>query len=298
MALRLEPGETLSAGIERVAREEIERARGALLLEADPEAGVLEARKSLKKVRAILRLSRAALGKRRFRVENRRYRDLARRLADQRMGAVRVATLNRLAAELDGQAPQRVLRASRRRLVSHRRRHDDAAIRAEVAAALEASRPGIGKRISRRGFDAVRPGLLRTYRKGRKGLREAIERPSAAAFHDWRKRVKDLWYQMRLFAPANPLLLEPLADEIHRLSDALGNAHDLDLLESALELEATTDPFFDPEGLLRAVRDARVMQRAVALELGSRLYAERPKSFVDWLESHWRDWREAEPAVG
>jgi CHAD domain-containing protein len=182
--------------------------------------------------------------------------------------------------------------------VPHRRRHDDAAIRAEVASALKASRPGIGEWISLEGFDAVRPGLLRTYRQGRKALREAIECPSAAAFHDWRKRVKDLWYQMRLFAPAYPLLLEPLADEIHRLSDALGDAHDLDLLESALELEGTTDPFFDPEGLLGAVRDARAIRRAEALELGSRLYAEGPKSFVGRLESFWRDWREAEPVVG
>ena len=100
MGLRLEPNETLSAGIDRVAREEIERARGSLLLEADPEAGVLEARKSLKKVRAILRLSRESLGKHRFRVENRRYRDLARRLAAQRVGTVRIAALNALGAEL------------------------------------------------------------------------------------------------------------------------------------------------------------------------------------------------------
>lgn len=298
MALRLEPGETLSAGLERVAREEIERARGSLLLEGDPEAGVLEARKSLKKVRAILRLSRGSLGRRRFRVENGRYRDLARRLADQRIGAVRVATLNALAAELDGHAPQRVLQASRRRLVPLRRRHDDAAVRAEVAAALGTTRPGIAKRISRGGFDAVGPGLLRTYRKGRKGLREAIERPTPAAFHDWRKRVKDLWYQMRLLAPACPVVLEPLADEIHRLSDALGDAHDLDLLESALELEATTDPFFDPGALLVALRDARAMRRAEALDLGSRLYAEGPKAFVARLESYWRAWRETEPAVG
>ena len=183
MALRLEPHETLSAGIDRVTREEIQRARGSLLGAADPEAGVLEARKSLKKVRAVLRLSRASLGKHRFRVENRRYRDLARRLADQRVGAVRIAALNALAAELDGQAPKRLLRASRRRLVPLRRRHDDAVIRAEVAAALETTLPGITKRSSRQGFGGIRPGLLRTYRRGREGLREAIERPTPAAFH-------------------------------------------------------------------------------------------------------------------
>jgi CHAD domain-containing protein len=298
MALRLKSGETLAAGLDRAAAEEIERARTALLTGCDPEAEVLEARKSFKKVRAILRLSRESLGERRFRLENRRYRDLARRLADQRMGAVWVATLNALAAQLDGQAPHRVLRASRRRLIPLRRRHDDGAIRAEVAAALATARPGLEEPLSGGGFDAVRAGLLRTYRKGRKGLREASECPSAAAFHEWRKRVKDLWYQIRLFASANPAQLDPLADEIHRLSAALGHVHDLDLLECALELEATTDPFFHPSALLAALRDSRAPRRAAALDLGSRLYTEKPDAFVARVESYWRGWREAKPAVG
>ena len=73
---------------------------GELLVEVaptEPEAGVLEARKSLKKVRAILRLTRKPLGKRRFRDENRRYRDLARQLSAQRAGVVRVKALDQLA---------------------------------------------------------------------------------------------------------------------------------------------------------------------------------------------------------
>ena len=298
MAYKIEASETLAAGLERAASEELQRAREALVAESDPEAGVHEARKGLKKLRAILRLSRKPLGKRRFKVRNRYYRDLARRLAEQRAGVVRVETLEMIAEGLDGDAPQRLLQASRRRLVPRRRRPGDAAIRADVGAALTASRPAIEVRIARAGFDAVRPGLLRTYRKGRKGWREAADRPSAAAFHEWRKRVKDLWYLIRLFGPAYPALLEPLADEIHRLSSALGEGHDLDLLESALEIEARTDPLFDPTALLAPIREAREAKRAAAIELGSRLYAEEPDAFVSRIESYWRAWRESEPAAG
>jgi CHAD domain-containing protein len=293
--LRFEPGESLAAGLERSAVEELDRARTSLLAAGDPEAGVLEARKSLKKVRAILRLSRESLGKRRFREESHRYRDLSRRLSEQRQGAVRVATLNRLAAELDGQAPQRVIQASRRRLVPLRRRHDDATIRSEVAAALAAARPGIGERIGEAGFEAVRPGLLRAYKRGRKGWRRAAERPSPAAFHEWRKRVKDLWYQVRLFAPAYPSVLDPLATEIHRLSDALGDGHDLDLLEAALELESGADPYFDPAPLLGPVREARDRMRAEALDMGTRLYAEDADAFVSRIASYWRTWNGTDP---
>lgn len=292
MAFRLEAGETIGAGLGRTAVEEIRRAREALLTDADPEAGVLEARKSLKKVRAILRLSREPLGRRRFLAENRRFRDLGRRLAEQRAGAVRVETLDGLIARLDGQGPVRVQQASRRRVVPLRRRHDDAAVRAEVAAALGEARPGIEDAICSLGFEAVRPGLIRTYRKGRKRMREALEEPSAAAFHEWRKRVKDLWYQVRLFAGAWPETLGTLADELHLLSDHLGDGHNLDLLESALRDEARTDPLFDPSPLFAALDEARAAERAAAIDFGLRLYAEDPDGFVARVEAYWWTWRD------
>jgi CHAD domain-containing protein len=297
MTFRLEAEETLAIGLGRAAAEEIRRARGALLAEADPEAGVLEARKSLKKVRAILRLSRAPLGKRRFRAANHWYRDLTRRLAEQRAGAVRVETLEGLAGGLNGQAPMRVLRASRRRLVPRRRRYDDATVRADVAEALAEARPGI-EALPIQGFDAVRPGITRTYRKGQKRMREAIERPSAAAFHDWRKRVKDLWYQIRLVGHAWPEPLGSLADELHLLSDHLGDGHDLDLLESALQDEARSDPLFDPSPLLPALDEERAAKRAAAIDLGRRLYAEDPEGFAARVEAYWQTWRETERPAG
>jgi CHAD domain-containing protein len=297
MTFRLEAEETLATGLGRAAAEEIRRARGALAAEADPEAGVLEARKSLKKVRAVLRLSRAPLGKRRFRATNHWYRDLTRQLAEQRAGAVRVETLEGLAEGLNGQAPIRVLQASRRRLVPRRRRFDDATVRAEVAEALAEAWPGI-EALPLEGFEAVRPGLTRTYRKGQKWMRKAIEKPSAAAFHNWRKRVKDLWYQIRLFGNAWPESLGSLADELHLLSDHLGDGHDLDLLESALQDEARSDPLFDPSPLLPALDEERAAKRAAAIDLGRRLYAEDPEGFAARVEAYWQTWREAEKSSG
>jgi len=297
MTFRLEAEEALATGLGRAAAEEIRRARGALLAQADPEGGVLEARKSLKKVRAILRLSRAPLGKRRFRAENHRYRDLTRRLAEQRAGAVRVQTLDGLAEGLNGRAPMRVLQASRRRLVPRRRRYDDATVRADVAETLAEARPGI-EALPFEGFKAVRPGLTRTYRKGQKRMHKAIERPSTAAFHDWRKRVKDLWYQIRLFGHAWPETLGSLADELHLLSDRLGDGHDLDLLESALKDEARSDSLFDPSPLLPAIDEVRAAKRDAAIVLGRRLYAEDPEGFAARVEAYWRTWREAERPAG
>ena len=293
MAFQLEAGETLADGLGRIAAEEIERARVSLQAPTDTESGVLEARKSLKKVRAILRLTRKPLGKRRFRDENRRYRDLARRLSEQRAGAVRVKALDQLALSMDGDAPMQELQASRRRLIPRRRRYEDASVREEVARALAEAPPGIDT-LALEGFEAVRPGLTRTYRRGRKRMREAIERPSAAAFHDWRKRVKDLWYHMRVFGPAWPEIFGPIANELHLLSRYLGDSHDLDLLEIALEEEAQADPLFDPSLLVSFLAAARAAKRAAAIELGQRLYAEDPAAFAERVEAHWQSWHLAQ----
>lgn len=292
MVFRLEEGESIGAGLGRVATEETDQARVALLSQVVPEAGVLEARKSFKKVRAILRLSRGALGKRRFRSENVRFRDLGRRLAPQRAAAARFETLSRL--ETDGAPPDRVLLAARRRLATRRRRHDDAAVRAEVAWALTAE--GLGLEAVEE-FAAVRSGLARTYRRGCERMRIAIEAPSAEAFHEWRKRVKDLWYQVRLLRNAWPETLDSLADELHRLSRHLGAAHDLDLLEAALREEARLDPHFDPAPLIVRLAEARAPERDAALELGRRLYVEDPDGFVTRIEEYWHAWHESKTPV-
>ena len=48
--------------------------------------------------------------------------------------------------------------------------------------------------------------------------------------HEWRKRVKDLWYHCLLLQDAWKPVMSALADEAHELSDRLGDDHDLAVL--------------------------------------------------------------------
>jgi len=47
------------------------------------------------------------------------------------------------------------------------------------------------------GWSAVAPGVECSYRSGRKALVTIRRDPADESFHEWRKRVKDLWYQVR-----------------------------------------------------------------------------------------------------
>ena len=93
LAFRIEAGEPLPDGIRRIVSEQIDTARtahaGGGPSEEDP---VHEARKSCKKIRAILRLVRDHIGSDVYASENRIFRDIGRALSSARDGTVLLET--------------------------------------------------------------------------------------------------------------------------------------------------------------------------------------------------------------
>jgi hypothetical protein len=106
--------------------------------------------------------------------------------------------------------------------------------------------------------------------------------------HEWRKRSKDLWYHLRIVSTAWPEVLESVADQAHKLSDLLGDHHDLAVLaEDAAGRPASLMDGAQPR-LIAAIRKRQKKLLADALTLGTRLYAERPKAFGDRIDAYWR----------
>ena len=66
----------------------------------------------------------------------------------------------------------------------------------------------------------VEPGLSRTYRDGRGALKRRPADASAENVHEWRKRAKDLWYQLRIIHDAWPELLGATVEQAHQLDRA------------------------------------------------------------------------------
>src|SRR5918997_4732474 len=117
---RLSPGEPLPDEIRRVARGRIDHALDELRGKSDStrEEAVHEARKDMKKLRALLRLVRGDLGDRVYRRENQCFRDTARELSGMRDADVMLATLGDLEARY-GELPGAAGRL-RQALVAHR----------------------------------------------------------------------------------------------------------------------------------------------------------------------------------
>jgi CHAD domain-containing protein len=301
-AYRLLAGEPVSAGIKRVITARVDDAVGQLRGEAgtDPAEAIHEARKDIKKIRSALRLVREAIGDDTWRLENDHYRDSARKLSDFRDAEILVEALDGLAERFGPGTRERCARLRQELDRENRAAHEDRAMEramATAAAELEQGRPRIDSLpIDGDGWDPLAPGIHRSYRRGRRRLRDVEEEASVSNLHELRKRVKDLWYQLRLIRDADSEMIGPLADHAHDLSDHLGDDHDLALLREQVQRRAATfaDPA-DQRHLLEQIDQRRGELQFAALSLGRRIYAEKPKKFTKRLESRWEAWREREP---
>lgn len=249
------------------------------------DEAIHEARKALKKSRAVLRMAREALGPR-FGPANALLRDVARLLSAERDAAAlmeAVAELRQVAGERQRAALDMVQEELRQRRGRLRPSDTGEALRALA----RAQREFMNLRLAGEGFRILAPGLGRTYRSGRKGMVAVRTAPSPESFHQWRKRVKDLWYHARWLTPLWPEALGAYASELKRLSDLLGHDHDLAVLFERLRemSELDGEAVKTVEGLVRSRSEAL---RSEALVLGRRIYAERTRCFTGRLRRLWK----------
>ena len=281
-AYRLREGRPLPDELRRAARGRIDNALDELRGRSDstPEEAVHEARKDMKKLRALLRMARGELGEDMYARENACFRDAARELAGTRDADVMLETLDglNLPSELGGELRQ-AIRAEREGAAPDGR---GAAARSAAAMLKEARKRVDDWPLERDSFDALADGLERTYRRGRRALRAAQGEPSAEALHDWRKRVKDLWYHQTLLRELWPPVMRAVGDDAHELSDRLGDDHDIVVLAAWVRGHLETDPEFS-EVVIR--RRGELQDEAFAL--GARLYAEKPSAYRRRLERLW-----------
>jgi CHAD domain-containing protein len=300
MGYKLKHGEGIASGVARVMDEQLKGAIAQLegRGDSDLDEAVHDTRKRLKKTRSAMRLVRDDLGDRHRRRENARLRDAGRRLSGVRDAQVLLETLASLEGDLPAAARRRLAAAleERRRRLADEAREDGGATE-EVARELAAVRKRIPDwPLSDESFEPARAGLLRIHRRGRQAMAAALEEGTDEAWHAWRKRVKDLWYVLRILEPVSPTQLGGLVKEADELSDLLGDHNDLAVLLAAVDEHARELGAANAEQLRTAVMRRRDRLRRAAVPLGRRLYTERPKGFADRLAACWEA-RQAEEAV-
>ena len=292
-AYRLRGDEPIPDGIRRIARGQLLDAQQELTSPPSGDDGkaIHATRKRIKRLRALVRLARGAIGEDRYAQENVAFRDAGRGLAGARDAHVMLETLDALTQRAGDALPERITAALRLRL----QRECDEAIASQSGARLAASELADAFARTRdwtfdgESFAALTPGLRKIYRRGRKRMRAAQQDPSPEHLHEWRKRVKDLWHATELVSAAQPKALKKTARRVHKLADLLGDGHDLHVLRDYVEAHPQCFADDAARQQLVAVIDRRARKLcAKALKRGRKLYKRSPKKFARAIEGDWR----------
>jgi CHAD domain-containing protein len=288
VAYRLNLDEPIGAAVAATADERLEHAIEQLRGTAadDRTAAIHDARKDLKKLRSLLRLIGPGVKRRDRRRENTAFAEAGRSLAVARDADVMVELVDDLVVRGVGQVPESTFAALRQALCDAaqdaRGEVDDATLDA-TATELEAARERIaGWPLEKLRDAALIEGMVRSYARGRAELAVALESdPSAEHLHEWRKRVKDLWYEQRLLRDAWPAVMRAQIDELDRLAKLLGDDHDLfglrELLASGDGAAAHVPADLEP--LIAYIDGRRADILAQARSTGNRVYADKPDAF-------------------
>jgi CHAD domain-containing protein len=299
MGYRLTLSRDLDDDVKRIAREQIDRALEAVQ-NSTGGRGVHDARKRLKMLRALVRLVRDPLGQARYAAETQRYRAAGRRLSALRDADVLLSTLKTLTKEL-GREHQAALRILRTHLTRQRAEHrssltDTAAF---VRTTLSDARGRVdGWSLASLSMGDLLDGFSTSYQRARRAFHAALADSEDERLHEWRKRSKDFWYHLRLLREAWPGMTEGWTSEAHRLTDLIGDDHDLAvLMESITNMPDDARPVPNLDHVRSAIHDRRAQLQQQATVLGCRLYAEKPRPMRRRMRAYVRA-REREQALG
>jgi CHAD domain-containing protein len=224
--------ESVSKGLRRIVREQFEIAIWQLAENtASLDKAVHEARKCIKKIRSALRLVK-------YDEANEALRDGGRKLSPLRDAQALLEIFDELNDKYRDTLGDHNLVSIRDGLVARKdklcRDFQRQRLVTKVLKRLRGLAAGVEKWNLEKDVETISKGFGRTIRRNRKARDSAclVSRPEA--FHEWRKRAKDLRYQLELVGKAWPPVLEGYGNAAKELEGKLGDDHNLAVLRDAI----------------------------------------------------------------
>jgi CHAD domain-containing protein len=287
----LKSGQSVSNEIRRIVLQQLDRATSELTSIGDPESdeAIHDARRRVKKIRAIIRLVRPVLDK-----EHRAdpaLRRVSKLLAPVADGQGVIDTLNHILKRYRRELPPKTAEAIRSDLVDRGKRIDSQASKEGVLEkaqmTLRAERQRVKQwKINADGFRAVAPGLKASVRRARSAMVDAWMNPTASHHHTWRRHVKNHWFHVRLLGARCGYRLQSYQRQLEALDGILGEYHNLVLLHEVLVSDTTLAQNEVARCLTIVERYQRALRRNAHV-LGIRVYSEKPRRFVRRVRELW-----------
>jgi CHAD domain-containing protein len=262
---------------------------------SDPVETAHLIRVAAKQLRALLRLLRRAVSAKAFECEDARLKTAADWLAPGRDRTVARETLTSLVADAAPGRSRETLARLQYQLDEHTtnsQEHGSGGVIARAAPGLEKAGLLMKRmRLAGDGWDDIRRGLVKVYRRTRRRMKEALSHPDDEAFHRWRIPAKQLYYQLQWLEPVWPGRFSKMVRQLHRLEKKLGSDHDLAVLKEMLLSPAAG--FIDAASACELRRTAGKRSRRLRQKcqsLGEKLFCQSPQAFAKQCGRHWREW--------
>jgi CHAD domain-containing protein len=264
----------LSDGLKRVAEEQLRFIADRLREGKDLKEEIHDARKGLKRVRALLRLVKRDLGAA-YSEENRRLRDLGRRFSELRDAHATVEAFDEFAKN---RRLVRKLGAVRAELVRKQLELEQGSDWAQLMKQASEEVVAAEKRVEN-WPQLIEPNLKSGYNKARMAWKAAENGRVADQFHELRKCTKAHLYQLRVLSGGG---FKDRLTTLKELSDCLGRQHNFVVLAEKL-------PQIGELAALAAETRERIMRERLLLEkqglgLAEKVYGEKPKTFMREFE--------------
>jgi CHAD domain-containing protein len=297
--LQFRVDEGVRDGLARISGELVQKALSRIECASKNRSEDLhQVRVTIKRLRALLRLARSVVSEPYYERENRRLKTMADRLAFFRDTTVSRQTLAALAKRFaekrsDGSfelvLAQFVERSPDPALLRVRR---EQALRQAAVSLVEAKQSFESMLIPAEDWQALGPGLRRVYRGVRDRMLRALTYQTPESFHEWRKQVKYLYYQLQTLESISPKRLGGMVRRLHELEDKLGEDHDLAILGTLLcdDREKYGGKRAVKGVIACLVRRSKKLRKETAA-IGRELFRDKPRKFVARLGKQWSVWR-------
>jgi len=196
------------------------------------EKSIHEARKSIKKIRALLKCIRFAIKLSDYRRENRFLRDIKNLISNIRQNTVLIETLEYCNKQNKKEIPENTVNRLNKKLISNKNKAVneyqktnklEQTIELYQIAQIRLNNIDFIKTDSK----SMIEGIGKIYKKGRQLVNICNKKKDSVMLHELRKAIKYLWYQLSIFKNFWPELINIYTKNFEKISDLLGVEHDL-----------------------------------------------------------------------
>jgi CHAD domain-containing protein len=246
----------------------------------DPEEAIHEYRKSVRRARAVIALLRPALGRKAAAGISRELRRAFAETGTLRDSDVLLGTLRRV--EESDPARSEIETILGRESVQDSKKATRALEQGrEILRPLpDALRVVLPESFSMEDLDR---GLTRSARRVQETLARSEETRTDADFHEWRKRVKELRYQVEMLASSGSVAIKKREKRLSDLAEDLGEATDLILLEAALQRRIGAAEIPDAPALTGGIHSRIAESVRTLTARGREVFDEPPAAYARQL---------------